>query len=400
MEKRFSGEIGLILLMAGLWSWCVPVSIGSDGSGWRPAHVSEAPIRRVSADGDLLDSEIAEVRRGEEALPDDHGQVWREYDIRPYTSQVTTTERPEQAIIDWILRETGTDVWFSEPLGLLSAGQDTLRVYHTPEMQRLVLDIVERFVSSQGESHAFTLRMVTVGSPNWRTRALSLLQPVDVRAPGVDAWLLSKENAAVLLGQLRRRTDFRELNSPHVTVPNGQSHTISQVTPQNYVRSVRMRQDVWPGHELEMGQLQDGYSLQFSPLISLDGKTIDAVIKCHIDQVEKLVPVSIDVPSLAGGMQRVQIQVPQVVSWRLHERFRWPADQVLVLGCGVVASPTGEKMGPLGLPLPSLAGIPLPVSSRADALLFIENKGAASRGQLLEAQREGSESRTHYHGRY
>lgn len=398
MQKRISGKIGLILLMAAMLSWRVSEGSDAEGSGWRPSTARETPLRRTRNDGLNLDSEITLVSRGEETLPDEDGQVWREYDISPYTSQVTTTERPEQAIIDWILRETGTDVWFSEPLGLLSAGQGTLRVYHTPEMQRLVLDIVERFVHSRAEEHAFSLRMVTVGSPNWRTTALSLLQPVDVRAPGVDAWLLSKENAAVLLGQLRRRTDFREHNSPQVTVHNGQSHTISFVTPQNYVRSVRMRQDVWPGHELEMGQLHDGYSLQFSPLISRDGKTIDAVIKCHIDQVEKLVPVSIDVPSLAGGMQRVQIQVPQVVSWRLHERFRWPTDQVLVLGCGVVASPTGEKLGPLGLSLPALSGLPLPVSSRADALLFLESKGA-SRRQLLEAQRQDPQDRTH-HGRY
>ena len=48
------------------------------------------------------------------------------------------------------------------------------------------------------------------------------------------------------------------------------------------------------------------------------------------------------VPSLAGGLQRVEIQVPQIVSWRLHERFRWPTNQVLLLSCGVVATPPSE----------------------------------------------------------
>jgi hypothetical protein len=184
-------------------------------------------------------------------------------------------------------------------------------------MQRLVLDIVDRFISSQADTHTFNLKMVSIGSPNWRTTALPLLQPVDVKAPGVEAWLLSKENAAVLMGQLRKRTDFRELNSPSLMVHNGQAHTISNLTPKNYVRSIRMRQDVWPGHDMEMGQMQEGYTLQFSPLISVDGNVIDAVIKCQIDQIEKLLPVAVDIPSMAGGTQRVQIQVPQVVSWRL-----------------------------------------------------------------------------------
>jgi hypothetical protein len=366
---------------------------------WRRATEREAPIRTAMNDGASIHSPVTQVSKGSGTLPNEQGQVWREYDISPYTSRVTTTERPEQAVIDWILRETGTEVWFSEPLGILSASRDRLRVYHTPEMQRLVLDIVDRFVSSQADVHSFSLRLVSIGNPNWRTSALPLLQPVDVKAPGVEAWLLSKENAAVLIGQLRKRTDFRELNSPNLIVHNGQSHTVSSLTPKNYVRSVRMRQDVWPGHDMEMGQMQEGYTLQFSPLISLDGNVIDAVVKCQIDQIEKLMPVAVDIPSLAGGMQRVQIQVPQVVSWRLHERFRWPANQVLLLGCGVVATPTGEKLGPLGIPMPTIPGVPLPASSRVDALLFIESKGKSSQTQL-DNSRTASDGNPAYHGRY
>jgi hypothetical protein len=158
-----------------------------------------------------------------------------------------------------------------------------------------------------------------------------------------------------------------------------------------------MRPNVWPGHELEMGQLQEGFSLQLSPLMSLDGNTIDAVVKCHIDQIEKLVPVSVDVPSAAGGSQRVQIQVPQLVSWRLHERFRWPTNQVLLLGCGVVASPSPERMGPLGLPIPAIPLIS--DGGRADALLFIESKGKADQ-TLMEAKQDYRTGPPTYNGRY
>ena len=375
------------------------VQAGGDDGDWRRATEREAPIRTAMNDGASIHSNVTQVDRGSGTLPNDQGQVWREYDISPYTSRVTSTERPEQAVVDWILRETGTEVWFSQPLGILSASRDRLQVYHTPEMQRLVLDIVDRFVSSQADAHTFQLRLVSVGNPNWRTAALPLLRPVDVQAPGVEAWLLSKENAAVLIGQLRKRTDFRELNSPSMVVHNGQSHTISNLTPKNYIRSVRMRHDVWPGHDMEMSQMQEGYSLQFSPLISLDGNSIDAVIKCQIDQIEKLVPVAVDVPSMAGGMQRVQIQVPQVVSWRLHERFRWPTNQVLLLGCGVVATPTGERTGPLGLPIPTIPGVPLPTSARVDALLFVESKGKADRSRV-DPSRTASEATPGYHGRY
>ncbi|MDA1051640.1 MAG: hypothetical protein O3C40_14320 [Planctomycetota bacterium] len=336
---------------------------------------------------------LTKVSDGNGVLPRDHNQKWREYDIRPYTSRVTTTERPEQAVIDWILRETGTEVWFTEPFGILNAGKDTLRVYHTDEMHSVVCDIVDRLVSSQAESHAFGVRLVTVANPNWRAKALPLMRSVTVQSPGVDAWLLSKENAAILISELRKRVDFREHNSPNLMIHNGQSQTISAMHPRNYTRSVRLRENAFPAYEMEMGQIQEGYSLQISPLLALDERSIDAVLKCQIDQVEKLLPVSIDVPTVSAARQSVQVQVPQLVSWRLHERFRWPTDQVLLLSCGVVATPTAER-SPLGLPK-LLGGDP----GRADALLFIESNGKASQ-TLLGDQRSADRSSPNYRGRY
>lgn len=147
---------------------------------------------------------LTKVTDGSGVLPRDHNQIWREYDIRPYTSRVTTTERPEQAVIDWILRETGTEVWFTEPFGILNSSKNTLRVYHTEEMHSVVREVVDRLVSSQAESQAFGVRLVTVGNPNWRAKALPLMQSVTVQSPGVDAWLLSKENAIILISELQK----------------------------------------------------------------------------------------------------------------------------------------------------------------------------------------------------
>jgi hypothetical protein len=220
-----------------------------------------------------------------------------------------------------------------------------------------------------------------------------LLRPVNVQSAGVDAWLASKENAAVLYATLSKRLDFVEHNSPNLLIHSGQSHSVSRTRPRSYIRSVRLREGGVVGHELEMGQIDEGYSLQFSPLVSLDERTIDAVIKCNIDQVEKFVPVTIDVPGIAG-QQRVQIQVPQLVSWRLHERFRWPTDQVLILSCGVIAAPGPSRIGLIPIANP-LTGDP----GRADALLFIESKGKASQA-MVEATRTANQSAPNYRGRY
>lgn len=332
---------------------------------------------------------------GNAELPRAHGQTWREYDISAYTARISTTANPQQAIVDWILRETGTDAWFSEPVALLSASKTRLRAYHTPEVQQIVKETVDRFVASRAESHVIGMRLVTVGSPNWRSKSFRMLRAVDVETPGIQAWLVSKENAAVLLGELQKRNDFREHNSPNLTIHNGQDYTVARRRPRSFVRSVRPRDASWSNFDIEMGQVDEGFSLLLSPLFSRDGQIVDAVIKCNVDQIEKLVPIPLDVPTTGGQRQRVQIQIPQLVSWRLHERFRWPADEVLLLSCGVVATPDAERTGGFGISIPLMPSNP----GRADALLFIENKGQSDH-LLINTPRTANRDGSNYQGRY
>lgn len=306
------------------------------------------------------------VTKGNGTLPNQHGQVWREYDLSPYTTRITGVAHPEQAVVDWVVRETGTETWFSTPLGILSADTNTLRVYHTPEVHNTVREIVERFVAFDPTAHSLNLRIVTVSNPAWRSQATTKLKPVDVQSSGVDAWLVSPENMALMLDEMKRRADFKELSTVAQSVQHGQTLPLKQTQPRNYVRWLKVRPDGWSGYDPINGAIDEGFTMELSPLMSADGKTVEAQFKCAIDQVEKFQNVPFDI--LVGGKtQRAQIQVPQLVSWRLQERFRWPADQVLVLSCGVIASPTGETGGALSF-LKPLDGR----GSRSDALVFVE----------------------------
>jgi len=307
---------------------------------------------------------------GDGTLPNGHGQIWHQYDISPYTLKVTSTKRPEQAVIDWILQETGYEAWHGEPLGVLSAGPRTLRVYHTPEIQAVVADLVNRFVSSEAESTAFSLRVATVEHPNWRAKAQRMLRPVSVQTPGVSAWLLAKEDAAMLLSELGQRSDFRQHSSPYMMVNNGQSTVISSTRAKSYIRDLIQQPNAWPSFQAEMGQIDEGFTLEFGPLLSADRRMIDAVIKCDIDQVEKIVPVVIEVPTAVAPRQRTKIEVPQITHFRFHERFRWPADQVLLVGMGMVALPVPIDSKPW------IPGLPMGAApTRADLLVFVEVKG-------------------------
>jgi hypothetical protein len=354
-----------------------PPATGSTGNandtsadGTRTAPL--APIHDLKPITRSPTKRVTQISAGPASLPDDQGQVWREYNISPYTLRVTSTNRPEQAIVDWILRETGYEAWHSEPLGILSANNRSLKVYHTPEMQHLIADVVDRFVNSEAESQAFSLRVITVGSPNWRSTGQKVLKPVATQTQGVQAWLVAKEDAALLMADLRKRTDFREHSSPHLLVNNGQPATVSATRPRSYIRDVQLRPEAWPGFQQDTGQFDEGFTLEFNPLLSLDGRSVDAVIKCNIDQLEKLVPVTVDAPTAVAPRQKAKVEVPQATHYRLHERFRWPTDQILLIDLGVVPPPSPVDPNPLnGLPL---VGAP----ARADLLVIIEAKGRAT----------------------
>ncbi|MFT5302514.1 MAG: hypothetical protein ACI87E_001867 [Mariniblastus sp.] len=323
------------------------------------------------ADGSI-EPGITRVSKTLDKLPNSAGQIWREYDISPYTSRITTAPDPQKAITQWILRETGNEMWFHEPLGILSAEKDRLLVYHTPEIHNIVKGIVDRFNRTRGQIQNIDINLVTVENPNWRSQSYTMLQPIEVKSPGVEAWMVSKENAAILMSQLRRRGDFKQHSSGRASNHDGQSIVLEKTRPVQFVRNIRWVPNQIPNYQPQLTSLDEGYRLELGCLSSLDNTSIEAVIKCNVDQVEKLSNVRVNLPAPGGGGQQMNLQIPQVVSWRLHERFRWPNDQVLVLSCGVVATPEPDNGG--GLRIPGLTQR----SKRADALLFVEYRGPAA----------------------
>lgn len=339
------------------------------------AHVQ--PASRFRGAGQLngraqeVQPGVTRVSKTLNELPRAAGQVWREYDITPYTSQVTSTDQPEKAVLDWVLRETGTEMWFTQPMGVLNVDRSKIYVYHTPEIQNVVKGIVDRFVRTKGQIQKFDVNLVTVAKPNWRSQAYTMLQPIEVKSPGVEAWLVSKENAAILMGQLSRRSDFKKHSSGRLTNHDGQSFSLDKTRPVQFIRSLRWTPGQSPNHQPLLTTLNEGYKLQLSCLTTVDNASIEATIKCDVDQVEKLNNVKVPVPS-ATGKQEVNLQIPQMVSWRLHERFRWPSDEVLVLSCGIVASPSPDSRTG-GIRMPGIGG-----PKRADALLFIDYRGPAT----------------------
>ena len=341
-------------------------------------------------------------------FPASAGQIWKEYEIRLFSQEFEISREPERFVLEWILRETGNDTWFGPPLGALSVTRDTVTVYHVPAVQSTVNNVVRRLIRPEARRHTFTIRLLTVANSNWRTKALPALKPLQTQTAGLEAWTMTREDTVVFLEGLKRRNDVRDLASDQPVIRNGETHTLDQKRPKRYPQAVRLDNRSWPGYQVNYGQVDEGFSLAISPLLSLDGQTVDAVVRGSAQQIDRITDTWLSIPTASTSNQRVQVQVPQVSMWQIHERFNWPVSEVLLISRGIVV-PALAGPAATGNPLPNPLAPLATRTTRADMLLVIENRGAddalpsvsaetvADRAKSTEDKRAG---RVNSRGRY
>jgi hypothetical protein len=392
---------------------------GEDGAAWRRANrVESASYRSGSTavdqeeEGDeamqpplarslrgerrvIPDSAVRPAAGGDEVgLPGGNGQIWKSYPLSAYTANIEATAAPQQAVVDWILRETGYEAWHSgDTFGVLWADRNELRVYHTPEMHAQIDAVVRRFTASRGELQAFGLRVVTLEEPDWRARATRLVTPIPTQTQGIGAWLLEREESALLMSDLSKRDDFREHISPNITVHNGQPYIDAKRRAVNYVKDVLPRKEGFPWFETVNSQIEEGFALEFSPLIAADGSAIDAVLKLHVDQVERIRPVDLQIETPLGTREPARVEVPQISQFKVQERFRWPADKVLLVSLGMVPAPHREAKSSFRLDF-----LRPPPPDRAELLLIVEAKKSGAIGP--DGERTSAKPGRKYSDRY
>jgi hypothetical protein len=292
-------------------------------------------------------------------IPSDLGQVWKTYDLRPFVE--ATGPESEKHVVDWILQETGYPAWHGTAPASLSAADGKLSCFHTPEMQARVADIVERFVGEADKPHRFTVRVLGLDGPAWRGEARPAVQPIPTATPGVQAWILPRENAAAVVARLRSRSDATELPTGPVQAGNGLPAVLTGGRKQEYVQDYAQTPTAWPGWQPQRSACDEGLAIELHPLVSGDGSVVDAVFKCRIDQIERMAQVSLPAP--AGGPP-VAAQVPQVAAVRIGERFRWPASHTLVVALGLVPWPVPAQNGVVAALIPDV--------ERRDVVVVVE----------------------------
>jgi hypothetical protein len=99
-------------------------------------------------------------------LPNQQGQIWREYDLRAVTMPpVHVAYNPHNAelpwrspsIIDIVKRETGEAAWNGQHFGLIHTDGQRLFVYNTPDVQQKVAETIGRFHRPETKNVRFVM---------------------------------------------------------------------------------------------------------------------------------------------------------------------------------------------------------------------------------------------------
>jgi hypothetical protein len=152
----------------------------------------------------------------------------------------------------------------------------------------------------------------------------------------VQGWLVSKTHVGLVLDSIARRNDAREHVSSNSSLLNAQTTVVPYHATRNYVRDVQTRPSAPGGYITDPTSLTEGFQFEVTPLLSLDGKTLEARIKCDMVQVDKMHQLTFSTPSSASPSARVNIEIPQVANFSVDELISWPSDFVLLLDLGIV----------------------------------------------------------------
>ncbi|MDR2169315.1 MAG: hypothetical protein LBP59_04165 [Planctomycetaceae bacterium] len=320
----------------------------------------------------VLGNRIAKISNQLREIPKDAEQIWREYDITPYTKGRKFLEgsQPEQTIVDWILRQTGAKIWHNAPFGILTVDSDKLYVYNTKNIQLVVADIVDRFVHPAFAHESYSIRVISVSRPDWLVRGRQYLQPIPILSSGVQGWVMEKEGRNLLLQELSKRNDFKEIASQHL-IPNGVAHHVASKQQRRYLRDVQPNPSAANGYAEDWVTIDEGFDVLFIPLAVMDGWRTDAIIKLDVTQINKMIPLQIEAPTTINPRQKIEIETPQVAKFNLDEQIRWPKEKVLLLDLGTIPLPNLKQTTESGNVITNLTKN-LAAPKKANILIAIE----------------------------
>lgn len=315
-------------------------------------------------------------------LPNENGQFWIVYDISPYSSRFPTMENPQNSIVDWILFDSGDDFWRKEPFSVLSSSKDRLYVYHTAQIQKYVSNIVDRFLDLDKGKFSFSIKIVVVKSPEWRTKVTESLQPITPRIVGtgadVQCWEGSAEDLKIIVNDLAKRTDFMFLNESNNIVPNAGTFGWAAAAPRKFFnRDYRVNPQSNTGYSADVSSVDEGFRIEATPLLSLTGETLEVTFRYRATAVERVKSFSLRVPTITSPRQQLNVEKPSIVSCDIKGKVSIPRTKGAIIDLGLVPIILPKKEEESQSVLESVSEFITTKAVFYDVLIFILNKDAA-----------------------
>jgi hypothetical protein len=347
-----------------------------------PAGTKPAPH-----DGEEQDTAVeAEREEPTPKLPADAGQKWRRYDITRYASLAHNQGAPQNAIVEWIFRRTGTAPWHGEKIAVLSASRTQIRAYHDEATLDMVDQVVERFLNATHDILSVRVRVVAAVDTRWRYAVYSRLTPVVSGPQGQQVWTLKTDDAAFVLAQMQVYQGFKLLVNQQYPMVNGQTLKVETTIGRSFAGSLQRDSAVGLGFQPKAEQLEEGFTLKLSPLLSFEGDAIEAAIELTANTVKQFHRTKVIAPREIGPSE-LFIDVPEVTETRLNQMVKdWPLGQTLLISAGIQPGILQDKNGFMNLRLPGT------VPTSTELLVFLEAE-TVSRPRTARDSREPRESR-------
>jgi hypothetical protein len=305
------------------------------------------------------------------------GYKWGKWDISRYTRVVTNQANPEKALIDWIFLRTGIAEWHGDRIAVLSAGRNQLVAYHSPEVLKQVEEIVERFTNPVEDLLSVQVQFVAAVDTRWRYTVYSRLTYVGGGPQGQQIWTMSVEDAALVLSQMQIQQGFRKLAKERWDMYNGQTLTFKSFEDRNFTGGLQRESSTGLTFQPRPEKIVEGIVLKISPLLTFEGKAVDAKIDLTVNTVRSFHRTKVIAPREVGPSE-TSIDVPEATQTRLEQTVKnWPLNQTLVISAGIHPGILDRKSGLFNLPIPGT----YPTGTEVLIFLDIEtaNRGRSSR---------------------
>ena len=337
------------------------------------SEVSKA--RKPPADPDEEPQDDAQTEPaddvGLQSMPAEAGQRYKQYDISQYTRLDHSQPNPQNAIVEWIFRRTGSPPWHGDKLAVLSASRSQIRAYNSQKVLDQTFEVIERFTNAKDDLLTVHVQFVAAVDTRWRYTMYSNLIPVASGPQGQQIWTLDAKNAALTLAQMQLFQGFRLLTEQKLEMVNGQTLTVKTSEMRGFTGAMERESAAGMGYQPKAEQIEEGVTLKFSPLLTFDGDALDAAIDLSANTVKGMHRTRVIAPRQVGPAE-LSIEVPEVVETRLSQTIKnWKVGQTLLITAGIHPGILQNKSGFLNLRIPGT------VPTSTELLVFIDVEPAA-----------------------